>query len=240
MNRLFRTVRDMLFPADLTCDICGRETFGANICEDCAKTLVFNDKKVCPVCGRKTARPELCLECKEKPPLFERAVSAFTYEGGAAYLVKKFKNDASYLKEYFADEICKRLKGFPEFDCTVCVPLTRRAKAKRGFNQSELLAKAVSERVGKPYVKGAVEKIKETGEQKTLFRKERSKNLSGCFKVVKREEVKGKHVLVVDDILTTGATADEMAKALLKAGAEKVYLATVASVEYKIEKSPLG
>ena len=223
----------MLFPADLTCDICGRETFGTNICEDCAKTLVFNDKQICPVCGRKTVRFELCIECKEKPPLYAMAVSAFVYEGGAAYLIKKFKQDASYLKEYFADEICKRLKGFPEFDCIVCVPLTRRAKSKRGFNQSEILAKAVSGRVGKPYI-NAVEKRKETSEQKDLSRKERSKNLARCFKVVRREEVKGKRVLVVDDVLTTGATADEMAKVLLKAGAAKVYLATAASVEYKI------
>ena len=224
-----------MFPTDLTCDICGIETFGANICEDCAKTLVHNDKEVCPVCGRRTVRSEFCAECKEKPPVFEMAVSAFVYEGGAVILIKKFKEGAGYLKEYFADEICKKLKDLPEYDCIVCVPMTRRAKSKRGFNQSELLAKAVSERVCRPYIKGAVEKRKETGEQKNLSRKERSKNLSGTFRTVKREEVNGKRVLVVDDILTTGATADEMAKALLKAGAKEVYLATVASVEYKIK-----
>ena len=234
MKKFLERVRAALFPLDFTCDICGRETFGTNICNNCAKTLVYNDKAVCPVCGRKTVRCELCLECKEKPPLFETAVSSFVYEGAAAYLIKKFKNGAGYLKEYFADKICKSLEGFPEYDCIVCVPMTPRAKAKRGYNQGELLAKAVSERAGKPYIKGAVEKRKETGEQKDLSRKERSKNLAGCFRVIKGEELKGKRVLVVDDILTTGATADEMAKALLKAGAEKVYLATVASVEYKI------
>lgn len=229
-------MREVLFPADLTCDICGRETFGTNICVDCSKTLVYNDKETCPVCGRRTVRSGLCIECKEKPPLFEMAASAFVYEGGAAYLIKKFKEGAGYLKEYFADEIYKTLKNFPEFDCIVSVPMTRRAKLRRGFNQSELLAKAVSQRLGKPYIKGAVEKRKATGEQKNLSHKERVKNLAGCFKAVKRKEVKGKRVLVVDDILTTGATADEMAKVLLKAGARQVYLATVASVEYKIKQ----
>ena len=227
-------MRDALFPLGFTCDICGRETFGTNICNACSKTLVYNDKAVCPVCGRRTVRYELCVECKEKPPLFKRAVSFFVYEGGGAYLIKKFKNGEGYLKEYFADKICKSLERFPDCDCIVCVPMTRRAQRKRGFNQSELLAKAVSERAGKPFIKGALVKRKDTGEQKDLSRKERSKNLAGCFKVVKGEEVKGKRVLVVDDILTTGATADEMAKALLKAGAGEVYLATVASVEYKI------
>ena len=224
-----------MFPADFTCDICGRETFGTNICDGCAKTLIYNDKEMCPVCGRKTVRSEFCIECKDKPPVYEMAASAFVYEGGAAYLIKKFKGGAGYLKDYLADNILKAIKDFPEYDCTVCVPMTLRAKLRRGFNQSELLAKAVSERVGKPYIKGAVVKCKNTGEQKALTRKERSKNLAGCFRVVKRDEVKGKRVLVVDDILTTGATADEMAKVLLKAGAKAVYLATVASVEYKIK-----
>ena len=223
-----------MFPADFVCDICGRETFGTNICDVCAKSLTYNDKEVCPVCGRKTVRSEFCIECKDKPPLYEMAASAFVYEGSAAYLIKKFKNGGGYLKDYFADKICKAIKEFPEYDCTVCVPMTRRAKSRRGYNQSELLAKAVAQRVGKPYIKGAVEKRKETDEQKTLSRKERNKNLAGCFRVVKREAVKGKRVLVVDDILTTGATADEMARALLKAGAKAVYIATVASVEYKL------
>lgn len=234
MNKFLKAVKDFLFPTDFTCDICGRETFGTNICDECAKTLTYNDKQVCPVCGRRTVRPEICVECKEQPPEFDGALSTFVYEGGAAVLIKKFKLGKGYLKQYFAYEIYKKIRGFARCDIIVCVPMTRRARLKRGYNQSELLAKALSERCGVPYLKGAVEKRKETATQKELSRKERGKNLKGCFKVVKREEVKGKRVLVVDDVLTTGATADEMAFALKKAGAIKVYLATVASVEYKM------
>ncbi len=230
-------VRDVLFPSDLTCDICGRETFGTNLCEDCLKTLVLNDKASCPVCGRKTVQPEICMECKVRPPRFKRAVSAFSYEGGAVVLIDKFKNGAGYLKEFFADKICEKLTNFSQYDCIVYVPLTRRAKLKRGYNQGELLAYAVSNRTGKPVIKGAVEKKRKTGEQKDLSREERSKNLSGCFRVVKRQEVKSRRVLVVDDVLTTGATAEEMTKVLLRAGAAQVYLATVASVEYKLKTS---
>ena len=231
MKNVLKAVMSVLFPTDFTCDICGRETFGANICEHCVKTIVFNDRAVCPVCGRKTERAEVCIECKERPPLYKKAVSAFVYEGGAVILVKKFKAGAGYLKEYFADKICE--KTLPEFDCIVSVPLTPRAKAKRGYNPSELLANALAERCGAPHIKGAVVKRKKTREQKKLNRQERARNLYGCFKTVKREGIKGKRVLVVDDVLTTGATADEMAKVLLKAGAKTVYLATVASVEYK-------
>lgn len=221
----------MLFPTDFTCDICGRETFGANICERCVKTIMFNDREVCPVCGRKTERAEVCIECKERPPLYKKAVSAFVYEGGAVILVKKFKTGAGYLKEYFADKICE--KTLPEVDCIVSVPFSPRAKTKRGYNPSELLANALSERCGAPHIKRAVVKRKKTREQKKLNRQERIRNLYGCFQTVKKERIKGKRVLVVDDVLTTGATADEMAKVLLKAGAKTVYLATVASVEYK-------
>lgn len=236
MKKFLNTVRDLLFPANFTCDICGRETFGTNICEECAKTLTFNDKEVCPVCGRRTVRPEICAECKAQPPEFDGAVSPFIYGGGAALLIKKFKGGDGYLKDYFADEILKKPNDFKRYDCIVCVPMTGRAKRKRGYNQSELLAKAVSERSGVPYLKDAVEKRKETGEQKELSRKERGKNLKGCFKVVKKKEVKGKRVLVADDVLTTGATADEMARALKKAGAAEVKILIVASVEYKITK----
>jgi len=237
LKKFLKPVKGVLFPLDLTCDICGKETFGTNICADCAKTLVFNDKACCPVCGRKTVQSEICTECKMRPPLFKRAVSAFAYEGGAVTLISKFKNGAGYLKEYFADKICEKLTDFPQYDCMVCVPMTRRAKSKRGYNQSELLADAVSKRTGKPVIKGAVVKRRKTDEQKYLTREERSKNLWGCFRVVKKVEVKLKRVLVVDDVLTTGATADEMTKILLRAGAAQVYVATVASVEYKLKIS---
>ncbi len=235
MHGLLKELKNEFFPLGVTCDICGRETFGANLCTNCVKTLVYNDRETCPVCGRATVHSVTCIECKDKPPRFKRAVSAFLYEGSAVDLIKKFKSGAGYLKEFFADRIFLKLKNFPTFDCIVCVPMTRRAKKKRDYNQSELLGKAVAARTGLPFIKNAIAKIKKTGEQKFLTRKERSKNLAGCFAVIKKEEVKGKRVLVVDDVLTTGATADEITKILLKSGAETVYLATVASVAYKIK-----
>lgn len=233
LKKFLKSAKEILFPNGLTCDICGRETFGGNICPACAETLVFNDKARCPICGRNAVRPEICPECKAMPPAFSRATSVFSYEGGAAVLIRKFKNGGGYLKEYFADEMCKNLKA-EDFDCIVCIPLTRRAEKKRGYNQSELLARAVSERLGVPFLKGALSKVRDTAAQKNLNREERGKNLAGIFKAEKGGEVSGKRVLIVDDVLTTGATCDEAAKTLLKAGASQVFLATAASVGYKI------
>lgn len=233
LSNIKKALSETLFPKSFTCDICGIETFDANICPDCLKTVTFNDKSTCPVCGRKTARPEICLECKAETPLFKKAASPLVYDGGAVTLIAKFKNGYGYLKEYFAGLICAKLENFPKADCIVYVPMTRKAVRRRGYNQAELLAESLSERTQIPVLKDGLIKDKETAEQKTLSKKERAVNLAGCFKVGNRAAVKGKTVILVDDVLTTGATADAACKKLLQAGAKCVYFASVASVEYK-------
>lgn len=233
----FGTIKNALseafFPNSFTCDICGIETFDGNICPDCLKTVTFNDKVTCPVCGRKTVRPEICLECKAETPKFKKAVSPLVYDGGAVTLIAKFKNGSGYLKDYFAGLICKKLENLPEADCIVYVPMTKKAVRSRGYNQAEILAKSISERTQIPVLKEIFVKVKETAEQKNLSKKERAANLAGCFNVASRAEIKDKTVLLVDDVLTTGATADAACKKLLQAGAKRVYFAAVASVEYK-------
>lgn len=233
LKQLCKTLRDTLFPLNYTCDICGAETFGTNLCVDCAETVIFNNKTTCPVCGRKTVRPEICLECKNVLPKYKKAVSAIVYEDGGVALIAKFKNGGAYLKEYFADLLYEKLKELPPPDCIVYVPLTKKSLSRRGYNQTKLLAKALSERTAIPVIYGALEKVKETAQQKILTRKERRENLKGAYRAVKKDELAGKTVLVSDDVLTTGATADEVCSAVLKAGATQVYFASVASVEYK-------
>ena len=173
------------------------------------------------------------MQCKSKPPLFKKAVSAYLYEDGVTVLISKFKNGKPHLKELFADKIAERLIGFPEVDCIVYVPLTKKSLFRRGYNQSRLLATALSKRVYTPVIYGAIVRVKSGSAQKGLTGEQRIENVKNAFKVVKRESVKGKKVLLVDDILTTGSTANEICRILLKAGATAVYVATVASVEYK-------
>lgn len=230
---LGKTLQDAFFPLKYICDVCGAETFGTNLCNDCKKTVVFNDKTVCPVCGRKTVRPEICLECKAQPPVYKQGVSAFVYDGGGIILIGKFKNGNGYLKEFFAELLAERVKALPPFDCIVYVPATKKAVKRRGYNQTELLAKSLSKRTGISLISGAVQKTKETEAQKGLTRKQRCENLKNAFKVAKPQDIAGKNVLIVDDVLTTGATADEISKAVLAAGAKRAYFAAVASVEYK-------
>lgn len=234
-EKIIDFLKKTLFPKDFTCDICGVETFGSNLCDDCKKSVVFNDDDVCPVCGRKMPYTALCPECKDKPPAYTKAVSAFVYKDGAQILIWKFKNGSGYLKDYFADILAwKVLDGLPPCDFIVSVPMTRRDRLRRGYNQSDLLAKSLSKRINVAYLKGALTKIKENKEQKSLSQKEREENVRGCFRVEKRGEIKGKRILIADDVMTTGATANELAKILLSAGAEEVFVATAVSVEYKL------
>ena len=239
-GNLKKAVSEIFFPQSFTCDICGIETFDTNICPACLKTITFNNKTTCPVCGRKTVRPEICLECKAETPRFKKAVSPLVYDGGAVALIAKFKNGYGYLKEYFADLIAAKLADFEKADCIVYIPMTKKAKNKRGYNQAELLAKSLSERTQIPVLKDGLIKAKETAAQKSLSRKERAVNLAECFKIENRKEIKDKTILLVDDVLTTGATSDAACRKLLEAGAKRVYFATVASVEYKQfkEKKP--
>ena len=234
MGKLGRFLAEAFFPTDFTCALCGIDPFGGTCGPDCKKTVTFNDGFTCPVCGRKNFYAEICMECKARVPLFKKAVSPLVYEGGSTVLIAKFKNGEGYLKEYFADLIAKKLTEFNELNCITFVPMTKDAVRARGYNQAELLAKAVSKRLDLPVV-SAVVKQKNTEAQKTLSRKEREQNLKGCFKVEKRPDIKGKNILLIDDVLTTGATADAVCKKLLDAGAERVFLATVASVEYKAQ-----
>ena len=228
-------IKENLFPLSFTCDGCGIEIFEGNLCPECLKNTTFNNGNTCPICGRKTVRNEICIECKAKPPLFECAVSALVYEGTAVKLIHKFKNGDAYLKDYFAELIISKLYKQMKIDYIAYVPMTKKAQQKRGYNQSKLLAECISERLNVP-VTHIIEKVKDTTAQKTLSGKDRATNLEGSFKTTGKNALLDKNVLLIDDILTTGATADAVCMSLFRSGAMRVFLATIASVEYKSDK----
>ncbi|MCD8372762.1 MAG: ComF family protein [Clostridia bacterium] len=229
----YKQIIDAIFPKNITCDLCGLETFdGSNLCKECLKTITFNNGVTCPVCGRKTARPEICGECKADAPKYKKGVSALVYDKGGARLVLRFKNGKEYLADYFGELLAKKVKELPPCDFITFVPLTKKKEYDRGFNQGRLLAKELSQRIDIP-VKEVLKKKRDTNDQKRLSRRDRAENLKGVFQIIDRDACKGKNILLVDDVLTTGATADEVTRELKIAGAKAVYFATVASVEYK-------
>ena len=210
------------------------------LCENCKEELVRNDGLTCPKCGRKTLSNGVCLTCKSTMPKFTQAFSPFVYRGLPAKLINRLKNGnrrLAYLlgeetATYFLEKKTADLSGEPLL--ILPIPLTDERRIVRGYNQAEELAKVIAEKLneGGMYATNDFEtliKRRETSAQKHLSRKDRAENITGAYHLHKRKFCQGKTIVLVDDILTTGATGSECAKLLLNAGAKAVYLLTVAS-----------
>lgn len=235
-KNLLKKVDDILCPQHLTCNLCGAEIFDdGDFCEACKKTLPLNDGMICLNCGRETTIPtKRCYSCSGEWAV-DKARSAFGYKDGAEKLIKLLKYGK---KRYLAEIIAPYLKNvyvknmFAP-DVITFVPMTEKKQKARGFNQAELIADKLAKSVDKRSI-ALLFKKKDTEEQKHLDLEARKENLLHCFSVIDKTQVKDKKILIVDDVLTTGATAHALAKVLKAAGAKSVYLLTVASVQKKI------
>jgi len=168
------------------------------------------------------------------PPVFGRARAAVLYDGTARDLVHRLKYDD---RLDLAPTLARMMAGagvelVAEADCLVPVPLHRWRLWRRRFNQAALLARGLSTLTGLPTDAQALARVKATRSQVGLTRAARARNLQGAFRVPEaaRPGLQGRRVLLVDDVTTTGATANAAARALLRAGAAKVDLLTFALV----------
>ena len=218
----------MLFPDDIKCIVCGKEIrpnrYG--LCDDCK--LEINDN-FCMRCGRhKIGIGDYCDECSNLSLHFDEARSAVNYDGNAKALVHRLKyGNAKYLantlSQYLLDVL---LLSDWHADCITFVPIHKSRERKRGYNQAELLAKALAERVDLPCV-NLLEKSVKTPNQAKLNRAARLENIKNSFSAVQKPP---EHVILIDDVMTTGSTADECSRVLKRAGAKVVYVLTFASV----------
>ena len=214
------------------CLLCGKEVFeGQEFCDDCKKALPYNDGPMCGHCGRKTISFEnYCSTCKNVLVDLDECRSAFNYAYPISKLIKDAKyNNAIYVIDYFAKQLSLvYFQNYFNSDYLVYIPMTEKAQKRRGYNQSKILAEKLSERIDVPVLE-CLKKVKDTKRQATLGRTDRLKNLEGAFRVVDKKSVLDKKILLVDDVTTTGATAQVVASRLKKAGAKIVNLITVAS-----------
>ncbi len=236
IQRIKNFFRTHFFNPKWRCNACNREIFtGSYFCEECESKLPFNDEYFCERCGRKLKAPASnCTSCKEKMIFVDKARSLYDYQEPISNLIMQLKY---YDKRYIADIFCGDLanlylKSYFNADFLCYVPMTEKARKERGFNQGELIAKALANKINLP-VRQVLYKVKETSRQAKLSRAERLKNLKGSFKATSKSEIEGKTIVIVDDVLTTGATSETVAEILKKKGAKAVYLLTVASVTSK-------
>lgn len=227
-----RFLECVAFDPAWTCTLCGAEIFEGYFCAACENDLPFNDGAICSHCGRKleTTAP-VCGTCKNRLTDLDAGRSVFLYEGTAAELIKRFKYaNERYLARVFAVYLAKLYEesGFVA-DAAVSVPMLEEDEKKRGYNQTVLLAEAFSAMTGLPALSPLVKK-KTTEHQSQLSGRDRLKNLESAFKVSGKDSVEGRSLIIVDDVTTTGATLQAVAKELKRNGAARVYALTAASV----------
>lgn len=212
------------------CDgIVGRA--GEKVCLKCMDRLRLLTPPWCMRCGRKTEEgEEYCRDCREREHLFDRGRALYEYDSAAESIYRfKYGGRREYA-EFYGEQIAEYLGDFirdMDPEVIVPVPLHRRRMAGRGYNQAELLARAVGGRMGIPVDSRLLVRVRNTAPQKKLNREQRQNNLKRAFNIT-RNDVKLKRILVFDDIYTTGTTLDEAARALKAAGAERICFITLA------------
>lgn len=208
---------DQLLPRH--CVLCGQVEHDAFLCPGCRADLPVSAPG-CPVCAIETRAGEVCGRCLRRAPAFDRTVAAYRYAAPLDQLIQRFKyahdlSVARALGEIMADAA----EGIV-FDAIVPVPLHRSRLAERGFNQSVELARPLSRRSGLPLCLAELQRTRQTSSQAGLSLLARRRNMRGAFQALARFD--GQRVLVIDDVMTTGATLDAVARCLKQAGAREV------------------
>lgn len=221
-------ILDMLFPP--RCPFCDRLTVRKKgICDSCKRKIPYVLEPACKKCGKALSneQQEYCLDCQKKTHMFTQGKALFSYAGRVKDSIYRFKykNRREYARIY-AEEIVKRYGNWirqREIEGIVPVPLHKSKKRSRGYNQSQILAEELGNCLGIPVYTQYLQRVKKTKDQKSLKNsKERKNNMKNAFKT-SQNVVQLEHILMVDDVYTTGSTIDAAAEALLAAGVKKVY-----------------
>ncbi|UVE17506.1 ComF family protein [Pseudomonas sp. LS44] len=169
-----------------------------------------------------------CGECLQRPPAFTRVETPWRYDFPLDALVTRFKHQGKWpLGRLLADGLARHLlhaygEGLPRPDCLLPVPLAKRRLRQRGFNQATLLARWLGAQLQLPVDEQLLRRTLETPPQQDLDAATRQRNLRKAFALSHQVELRGRHVALVDDVLTTGATTQSLARLLRKAGAARV------------------
>ena len=201
--KIYNEILDIVYPIEEKCIICRSDGFIG----------------LCPCCKSSINRSTIESD----------SLSYGFYGGVIKTLILKFKYEsdfnAGYLLSSFLIEIIEEKKISVDVICYV--PMTKKDEKKRGFNQCELIAKTIGNNIN-IQVSDCIKKVKNTKEQKTLTKEERIKNLRGAFKIINVNDIKDKSVILIDDVMTTGATINECKDVLKKSGANKITVLTIA------------
>jgi len=222
---------DILYPK--ICLSCQKE--GSWLCEDCISTLEIQNWAICPICQKRVLDFKTCPNCRPKTKL----IGLFTPLSYQNPTVKNAIHNFKY--EPFAKELAKplafiitshlKLIEHPDFDknfILIPIPLHKSRLRWRGYNQSEEIAKELSLTLKIPLENNCLKRVKSTEPQMKLDLDSRFANIQDAFLCQNKEKLKGKKVLLVDDVYTTGSTMEECAKVLKQNGAKEIFGAVIA------------
>lgn len=238
MSALLRGLADLVFPP--RCLLCGKPPGqpGERFCDACAAELFHDPHLCCPRCaarvGPYSVQKGTCAACRQNPVAFSAAVRLGPYTGPLREAVLRLKSPQNeglgeLLGECLAQHRRAALEGLAP-DVVVPVPLHWLRRLARGYNQSAAIAHGLAVRLRLP-CRGWLKRVRATPSQKSVPGGQRWENVRNAFRARARPRLAGRHVLLVDDVMTTAATASEAARALLAGGAARVSVAVLARAE---------
>ena len=200
-----------------------------NVCGFCGK---INQNSLCEKCEEEINKKLIYKIEEKKDMFFEEHIYLANYEGKFREDILSYKFfDKSYMYKTFAklalknEKICRIIKSY---DIIIPVPMYRKKKILRGYNQSELIAKEIAKNVKEIKYINALKKVKDNKKQSSLDKEERLKNVKNVYQIQNKEIIKNKQIILFDDIFTTGSTVNECSKVLKQNGAKKILVLTLA------------
>lgn len=230
-QRVWQEILDAIYPPRCAgCALVGNDGW----CEGCAAQIEFVALPVCKRCGTPLSPQEFCASCRANPLVVEAVRAAAHYRGVVQAAIHRCKYGkrptvapalADLLVTGWQSPLTEPLHSA---EVVVPMPIHPQRERERGFNQSLLIASHFCQRTGLKLVHGVLERVVYHRPQVGLDANERRQNVRDAFRMVQSQQVAGKSVLLIDDVWTTGSTLNEAAKALLSAGAARVFAYTVA------------
>jgi len=238
LNLLKDTGNRVLFPSSPKCSVCNRVLIHKDniYCKECKDKLEWIGSKRCDICSRSMpceSYTNICENCEENENYFTQGYSLWDYDTYSSRIIKKIKYGGyeglalSLGKVLY--ENAKDVDFLDEIDMIIPTPADKERFKKRGYNQAYLIAKGFSDVSNIEIRDDIIIKEKSTKDQIGLKEKERKANLKGAFKVINKDIIKSKTLLIVDDVLTTSSTINELSKTLIENNAEKIYFMVLCS-----------